>query len=39
VARLVEEMPQISELEFNPIMALPPGHGCQIVDTRIRIGQ
>ena len=38
VARLVEEVPQISELEFNPIMALPPGHGCQIVDTRIRIG-
>jgi acyl-CoA synthetase (NDP forming) len=37
VARLVEELPQISELDLNPVIALPPGHGCQIVDARIRI--
>lgn len=37
VSRLVEEIPQIAELDLNPVMALPPGQGCRIVDTRIRI--
>jgi acyl-CoA synthetase (NDP forming) len=37
VARLVEELPQITELDLNPVMALPPGRGCQIVDARMRI--
>jgi acyl-CoA synthetase (NDP forming) len=34
---LVEETPEITELDLNPIFALPPGHGCQIVDARIRV--
>jgi acetate---CoA ligase (ADP-forming) len=38
IARLVEEVPQIAELDLNPIIALPPGRGCQIVDVRIRLG-
>jgi acyl-CoA synthetase (NDP forming) len=38
VARLVEEVPAISELDLNPVMALPPGRGCQIIDARIRVG-
>jgi len=37
IARLVEEVPQIAELDLNPIIALPPGRGCQIVDARIRV--
>jgi acetyl coenzyme A synthetase (ADP forming)-like protein len=37
VARLVEEVPEISELDFNPVIALPPGRGCQIIDARIRV--
>jgi acyl-CoA synthetase (NDP forming) len=37
VSRLVEEVPEISELDLNPIFALPPGQGCRIVDARIRI--
>jgi acetyl coenzyme A synthetase (ADP forming)-like protein len=37
IARLVEEVPQIAELDLNPVIALPPGHGCQIVDARIRV--
>jgi acyl-CoA synthetase (NDP forming) len=37
LSRLVEEIPQISELDLNPIFALPPGQGCRIVDARIRI--
>ena len=38
VARLVEEVPEISELDLNPVIALPPGRGCQIIDARIRVG-
>jgi acyl-CoA synthetase (NDP forming) len=38
VARLVEEVPAITELDMNPVMALPPGRGCLIVDARIRLG-
>ncbi|MGH7206330.1 MAG: GNAT family N-acetyltransferase [Nitrospiraceae bacterium] len=36
-SRLVEELPEISELDMNPIFALPPGQGCRIVDARIRV--
>ena len=37
LSRLVEEIPEISELDLNPIFALPPGEGCRIVDARIRV--
>jgi acetyl coenzyme A synthetase (ADP forming)-like protein len=37
ISRLVEEIPEITELDLNPIFALPPGQGCRIVDARIRI--
>ena len=37
VSRLVEDIPEISELDLNPIFALPPGQGCKIVDARIRV--
>jgi acetate---CoA ligase (ADP-forming) len=37
IARLVEEVPEISELDLNPLIALPPGQGCVIIDTRIRV--
>jgi acyl-CoA synthetase (NDP forming) len=37
VARLVEEVPEITELDLNPVIALPPGKGCWIVDARIRV--
>jgi len=35
VSRLALEVPQISELDLNPVFALPPGQGCRIVDARI----
>lgn len=38
ISRLVEELPEISELDLNPIFVLPPGQGCRIVDARIRVG-
>jgi acetate---CoA ligase (ADP-forming) len=37
VSRLAVEVPEIVELDLNPVMALPPGHGCRIVDARIRV--
>jgi len=33
----VEEIPEISEIDLNPIFALPLGQGCRIVDARIRV--
>jgi acetyl coenzyme A synthetase (ADP forming)-like protein len=37
ISRLVEEVPEIHELDLNPIFAMPPGQGCQIVDARVRV--
>jgi len=37
VSRLASEVPEISELDLNPVMALPPGHGCRIVDARLKV--
>ncbi|MBS1820010.1 MAG: GNAT family N-acetyltransferase [Acidobacteria bacterium] len=37
VARLAEEVHEIAELDLNPVIALPPGQGCRIVDARIRV--
>ncbi|HEX7581193.1 MAG TPA: acetate--CoA ligase family protein, partial [Thermoanaerobaculia bacterium] len=37
VSRLVEEVPDIAELDLSPIFVGPPGGGCRIVDARIRV--
>jgi acyl-CoA synthetase (NDP forming) len=37
ISFLVEEVPEITELDLNPIFALSPGEGCRIVDARIRV--
>jgi acetate---CoA ligase (ADP-forming) len=37
VSRMVEDVPEIRELDLNPIFALPPGEGCAVVDARIRV--
>jgi acyl-CoA synthetase (NDP forming) len=37
VSRLVEEVPEVRELDLNPVFALPPGQGCRIVDARVRV--
>lgn len=37
VSRLVEEVPEISEIDLNPVVALPPGQGCRILDARIKV--
>ncbi len=38
VSRLLEEVPEITELDLNPVMALGAPEGCRIVDARIRVG-
>lgn len=37
VSRMVEDIPEIRELDLNPIFALPPGEGCAVVDARVRV--
>ena len=37
VSRLADEVPEIVELDLNPVIALPAGHGCRIVDARIKV--
>jgi len=37
ISQLVEAIPEISEIDLNPIFSLPEGQGCKIVDARIRI--
>lgn len=37
VSCLAEEVPEVAELDLNPVIALPPGNGCRIVDARARV--
>lgn len=37
LSALVSVVPEIVELDFNPIKALTPGHGIRVVDARIRV--
>jgi acetyl coenzyme A synthetase (ADP forming)-like protein len=38
VATMSAQVPEIREVDLNPVMALPAGHGCRIVDARVRVG-
>ncbi len=37
LSRFVEEVPEVVELDLNPVIALPPGQGCRIIDARMRV--
>jgi acyl-CoA synthetase (NDP forming) len=39
VSRLAEAVPEIAELDLNPVMVLAPGQGCRIVDARIKVAR
>jgi acetyl coenzyme A synthetase (ADP forming)-like protein len=39
ISRMVEEIPEIRELDLNPVFAMPPGEGCSVVDARIRVSR
>jgi acyl-CoA synthetase (NDP forming) len=35
ISQLVEEVPEVGELDLNSVGALPPGEGCRILDARL----
>ena len=35
VSAMVEDIPEIAEMDLNPVKVLPPGEGCCVVDARI----
>ncbi len=37
VSRLAEEVREVVELDLNPVMVLPAGKGCRVVDARVRV--
>jgi acetyltransferase len=39
VDRMVEDNPEIQELDINPLLARPPGQGVIAIDARIRVGE
>jgi acetyl coenzyme A synthetase (ADP forming)-like protein len=34
---LAEQVPEIEELDLNPVIALSPGAGCRVIDARIKV--
>jgi acyl-CoA synthetase (NDP forming) len=34
---LAERVPEIAELDLNPVIALAPGAGCRVIDARIKV--
>jgi acetyl coenzyme A synthetase (ADP forming)-like protein len=39
VSLMSASIPEIKEVDLNPAMALPEGHGCRIVDARVKVGR
>jgi acyl-CoA synthetase (NDP forming) len=37
ISRLAVDVPEVAELDLNPVIALAPGQGCRVVDARIRV--
>jgi len=37
ISQMVENHPQIAEMDLNPIKVLAPGHGCLVVDARMAV--
>jgi len=37
VSALVEIVPELRELDLNPVKVLPPGAGAVVVDARLRL--
>lgn len=39
LSRLVMEHPEIAEIEINPLIVMPDGHGAVAVDARVRVAE
>jgi hypothetical protein len=35
---MVADIPEILELDLNPVIVMPDGQGCRVVDARVRVG-
>ena len=38
VSQMAEEIPELRELDVNPVIVLPKGRKCMIVDARMKVG-
>jgi acetyl coenzyme A synthetase (ADP forming)-like protein len=36
---VAEQVPEIEELDINPLIALAPGGGCRVIDARIKVAR
>jgi acyl-CoA synthetase (NDP forming) len=36
---MVEDLPQVTELDLNPVLVAPAGEGCVVVDARMRVAR
>ncbi|MEW6363736.1 MAG: acetate--CoA ligase family protein [Acidobacteriota bacterium] len=39
VSRMITDLPELLEMDLNPVKILPVGQGCVAVDARIRLGR
>jgi acyl-CoA synthetase (NDP forming) len=39
LSRLVNDVPELAELDFNPVIVREAGHGSLVVDARIRLSR
>jgi acetyl coenzyme A synthetase (ADP forming)-like protein len=37
VSQLVEEIPEVAEMDMNPVKVRKPGEGCMVVDARVQL--
>ena len=37
ISALIEDIPEIQEMDLNPIMAMENGQGCYVADARISV--
>jgi acyl-CoA synthetase (NDP forming) len=37
VSALIDDFPEIAEMDLNPVKVLPPGQGLRVVDLRMRV--
>ena len=38
VSQLAQDLPEVLEMDLNPVIVLPAGRGCAIVDARVKVG-
>jgi acetyltransferase len=38
VCQMVTDIPELLEMDLNPVKVLAPGQGCVVVDARVRMG-